>query len=415
MLTTHIGSLPRAGSLLDVLGARNAGRRVDPGDFDAAVASAVGEVVAKQLAAGLSVVNDGEQSKFAYLSYHLDRLSGFEVVKTHTREEAATRPQGSPAERADFPEFFERWKWATDLGLREFACTGPIRYADVTAVDRDIEHSLVAAERAGAEELFMTALSPAMVWTMTPNRYYPDDASYHRAICDAMKTEYERITGAGIVLQIDSPDLGVVARSRPGTSVEDHRRQAAYNIGMLNHATRDIDPDRVRVHVCWGADEAPHHHDTPLESIVDVLLQLRPNGLTIVGANGRHEYEWEVWRDVDLPADKVIIPGVIDSTTNIIEHPRTVAGRINRYASVLGREHVIAGVDCGFATIATMAQVDPKIVWAKLAALGAGARLADEMPSLGTRVARSRRRRTSARPTRRSARGARATRPSSGG
>jgi 5-methyltetrahydropteroyltriglutamate--homocysteine methyltransferase len=221
----------------------------------------------------------------------------------------------------------------------------------------------------------MTALSPAMVWR-TPNRFYESAESYHLAVCDAMKHEYERITGAGIVLQIDSPDLGLVARSNPAATVEDHRRQAAYNIELLNYATRDIDPDMVRVHVCWGADEAPHHHDTPLEHIVDVLLGLRPNGLTIVGANGRHEYEWEVWRDVRLPDDKVVIPGVIDSTTNIIEHPRTVAGRINRYVSVLGREHVIAGVDCGFATIATMAQVDPRIVWAKLAALSEGAQLA---------------------------------------
>jgi 5-methyltetrahydropteroyltriglutamate--homocysteine methyltransferase len=376
ILTTHIGSLPRAATLLEILGARNAGQAVDPQEFETSVARSVDEVVASQLAAGLTVVNDGEQSKFAYLNYHLDRLAGFEVVKTHTREEMEARPQGSAAERADFPEFFQRWKWATDIGIREFACTGPISYSDVAAVDRDIEHLFGAAERQGADEVFMTALSPAMVWS-TRNAFYPDDESYHRAVCDAMKTEYERITGAGIVLQIDSPDLGLVARSRPGASIADHRRQAAYNISMLNYATRDIDPDMVRVHVCWGADEAPHHHDTPLEHIVDVLLGLRPNGLTIVGANGRHEYEWEVWRDVDLPADKVIIPGVIDSTTNIIEHPRTVASRINRYVSVLGREHVIAGVDCGFATIATMAQVEPKIAWTKLAALGEGAQLAD--------------------------------------
>ncbi len=219
----------------------------------------------------------------------------------------------------------------------------------------------------------MTALSPAMV-AMTPNRHYADDDAYHDAVSDAMKQEYERIAAAGIVVQIDSPDLGVVARSRTDVGVEDHRRRAARNIAMINRATRDIDPDLVRVHVCWGADEAPHHRDTPLEHIVDVLLTLRPNGLTIVGANGRHEYEWEVWRDVDVPEGKVIIPGVIDSTTNIIEHPRTVAGRIQRYASVLGPERVIAGVDCGFASIATMDQVDPAIVWAKLASLGEGAR-----------------------------------------
>jgi 5-methyltetrahydropteroyltriglutamate--homocysteine methyltransferase len=375
ILTTHIGSLPRSSAIMGPLAAVNAGESVDPQLFETYVRAAVDESVTHQVAAGVTVVNDGEQSKFAYLSYQLDRLTGFEVVRTRSREEAHAIPQGSAAERADFPEFFQRWKWASELQLRDFMCTGPVEYAGHAAVDRDIANLLSAAGRSGADEVFMTALSPAMVWR-TPNRFYESSEAYHLAVCDAMKQEYERITGAGIVLQIDSPDLGLVARSDPAATVEDHRRQAAYNIEMLNYATRDIDAEMMRVHVCWGADEAPHHHDTPLEHIVDVLLGLRPNGLTIVGANGRHEYEWEVWRDVKVPDNKVIIPGVIDSTTNIIEHPRTVAGRINRYISVLGREQVIAGVDCGFATIATMAQVDPRIVWAKLAALGEGAQLA---------------------------------------
>lgn len=374
-LTTHIGSLPRSVRIAGALRAANAGDAVDEAAFAAGVQAAVDDVVAAQCAAGVSVVNDGEQSKFAYLSYHLDRLTGYEVVRTRSHAEAEAMPQGSAAERADFPEFFERWKWSSELALREFRGTGAVAYAGHAALDRDIANLLAATKDRAVGDVFMTALSPAMVWR-TPSDHYPDERSYHLAVCEAMKEEYERITAAGIVLQIDSPDLGLVARSVPGATVEDHRRAAAYNIEMLNHATRDIDPDMMRVHVCWGADEAPHHHDTPLEHIVDVLLGLRPNGLTIVGANGRHEYEWEVWRDVDVPDGKVIIPGVIDSTTNIIEHPRTVAGRIRRYREVLGRERVIAGVDCGFATLATMAQVEPSIVWAKLAALGEGAALA---------------------------------------
>jgi 5-methyltetrahydropteroyltriglutamate--homocysteine methyltransferase len=373
--TTHIGSLPRSPLLRDALVARQVGEEIDPDAFERSVEAATADVFERQLAAGLTTVNDGEQSKFAYLSYHLDRLTGFEVVATRTLEESAALPQGSPGERADFPEFFERWKWTSELRTRDFACTGPVTYGDLGAVDRDIERLQRAAHGREGAELFMTALSPAMV-ASTANRFYPDAESYQAAICEAMKQEYERIVEAGIVLQVDSPDLGVVARSDVDATVEDHRRRAARNIELLNRAVRDIDPDMVRVHVCWGADEAPHHRDTPLEHIVDLLLTLAPNGLTIVGANGRHEYEWEVWRDVDLPAGKVVIPGVIDSTTNIIEHPRTVAGRIDRYVSVLGAEHVIAGVDCGFATLATMAQVDPAIVWAKLAALGEGARLA---------------------------------------
>jgi 5-methyltetrahydropteroyltriglutamate--homocysteine methyltransferase len=375
ILTTHIGSLPRSSLVLEALSALNAGQSVDAAEFDAHVRAAVDEIVSQQVAAGLSVVNDGEQSKFAYLSYQLDRLTGFDVARTRSREEAEAIPQGSAAERADFPEFFERWKWASELQLRDFACTGEVEYSDLAAVDRDIANLLSAAEPRGVDEVFMTALSPAMVWR-TPNRFYESPETYHLAVCDAMKREYERITSSGVVLQIDSPDLGLVARSKAGATIEDHRRQASYNIEMLNYATRDIDPDMMRVHVCWGADEAPHNHDTPLEQIVDVLLGLRANGLTIVGANGRHEYEWEVWRDVKVPDGKVIIPGVIDSTTNIIEHPRTVAGRIKRYVSVLGKERVIAGVDCGFATLATMAQVDPRVVWAKLAALSEGAQLA---------------------------------------
>ena len=211
------------------------------------------------------------------MNYHLDRLAGYEVVRTRTVEESAALPQGSAAERADFPEFYERWRWASEQHVRQFACTGPISYSDLDSVRRDIDNLQQAANASGACETFMTALSPAMVG-MTPNLYYPDEESYHMAVCDAMKEEYELITNAGIVLQIDSPDLGLVARSRPDATIDDHRRQAAYNIELVNLATRDIDPDMIRVHVCWGADDAPHHRDTPLEDIVDVLLRLAVTG-----------------------------------------------------------------------------------------------------------------------------------------
>jgi 5-methyltetrahydropteroyltriglutamate--homocysteine methyltransferase len=242
-------------------------------------------------------------------------------------------------------------------------------------VDRDIANLKSAAKDVEVSDLFMTAISPGMVW-ITPNEYYPDEDSYRHAVCDVLAQEYARITAAGIVVQIDCPDLGIPLRMNPGMSLADCRALMAANIEGLNYATRDIDADLLRIHVCYGADEAPHHRDPELADIIDVLLTARPNGLTLVGANGRHDHEWKVWNQVKLPDGKVVMPGVIDSTTNIIEHPDLVADRIIRYAGVLGRENLIAGVDCGLATISGVDQVDPEVAWAKLASLGEGARRA---------------------------------------
>jgi 5-methyltetrahydropteroyltriglutamate--homocysteine methyltransferase len=242
-------------------------------------------------------------------------------------------------------------------------------------VDRDIANLKSAAEGVEVSDLFMTAISPGMVWT-TENEYYPDEDSYRHAICDVLAQEYARIASAGIVVQIDCPDLGIPLRMTPGMSLADCRTAMAANIEGLNYATRHVDADMVRIHVCYGADEAPHHRDPELADIVDLLLTARPNGLTLVGANGRHDHEWKVWNEVKVPEGKVIMPGVIDSTTNIIEHPDLVADRIIRFASIIGRENLIAGVDCGLATITGVDQVDPEIAWAKLASLGEGARRA---------------------------------------
>jgi 5-methyltetrahydropteroyltriglutamate--homocysteine methyltransferase len=244
-------------------------------------------------------------------------------------------------------------------------------------VHRDIENLRRAAAGLEIADLFMTAISPAMVWT-TPNEYYADDDSYRHAVCDALAEEYAAIAGAGIVVQIDCPDLGIPLRTTPGMDLDECRRVMAANIEGLNYATRSIDPDLMRIHVCYGADEAPHHRDPNLADVVDVLLTARPNGLTVVGANGRHEHEYRAWQDVKVPDGKVIMPGVIDSTTNIIEHPDLVAERILRHTAILGRENVIAGVDCGLDTIAGVHQVDPEVAWAKLASLGEGARRATQ-------------------------------------
>jgi 5-methyltetrahydropteroyltriglutamate--homocysteine methyltransferase len=377
ILSSHIGSLPRTQGALALLEARNRGEDVEEDIFEATIKRAVEETVRRQTDAGLTVVNDGEQSKWAYLAYVRDRLDGFEVRSVPGT--GSDPPPPLAAEAEDFPDHYRHWSYAAgSASLRTHACTGPVSYRDTNEVDRDIQNLLAASSGLDVADLFMSAISPAMVWT-TPNEHYPDQDAYRHAICDALADEYKRITGAGIVLQIDCPDLGIPLRTTPGLSLADCRRMMAENIEGLNYATRNVDPDQMRIHVCYGADEAPHHRDPNLADIVDVLLSARPHGLTIVGANGRHDHEWRVWADVVLPEGKVVMPGVIDSTTNIIEHPDLVAERILRFASVLGKENLIAGVDCGLATISGVDQVDPEVAYAKLASLGEGARRATTM------------------------------------
>jgi 5-methyltetrahydropteroyltriglutamate--homocysteine methyltransferase len=370
-LTTHCGSLPRSDDLVGVVAAAE---REEPSDqelFNGTVRRETAATVRRQVEAGLDVVNDGEQGKFSFTSYYARRLSGLEM------RDAAAGPVVA-AEAADFPAYFARWPYLPGRrGMRRQVCTGPIAYVGADAVQRDIAWIRDGVAVHAVEEVFMTAISPATVIRGLPNEYYPSQEEFELAIAEALSVEYKAIADAGILLQIDCPDFGVTARYA-GTTPAEHRLQVARNVELLNYATRDISPEQMRFHVCWGADEAPHHRDIPLGDMVDLLLEARPHGMTLVGANGRHEWEWQVWRDTKLPDGKVIVAGVIDSTTNIIEHPETVADRIARYAGVLGRENVIAGVDCGLDTVAGVRQVDPAIAWAKLAALSEGARLASD-------------------------------------
>jgi 5-methyltetrahydropteroyltriglutamate--homocysteine methyltransferase len=366
ILTTHCGSLPRPDDVVDVLGRAERGEDVA---LEQPVRAAIGETVRRQLEAGLDVVNDGEQGKFSFTSYQNQRLAGL-------GEREVVRGKVIAAENADYPKYYERWPYlGGNAAMKRPACVGPIAYTGLDALARDIDWLKAATDGAGAEEVFMSAISPATVIRGLPNEYYSSQEAFEVAVADALKVEYDAIVAAGLLLQIDCPDFGVTPRYNGATPAE-HRAQVARNVELLDHATRDIDPDAMRFHVCWGADEAPHHRDVPLVDMLDLLLRARPHGMTVVGANGRHEWEWQVWQDVSLPDGKVVVPGVIDSTTNIIEHPETVADRIVRYAGVLGRENVIAGVDCGLDTVAGVHQVDPEIAWAKLAALAEGARLA---------------------------------------
>ena len=363
ILTTHTGSLARPPALLQMLVAREEDKPIDHGVFDAMVRDAVFEKVKRQVEVGLAVVNDGEQSKISFATYVRERLHGFG---------GADEPRPVGLEARQFPV----WAARRALPYRRPACNAPVAWKDFTAVEKDITNLKAATAGLLVEEVFMTAVSPGTLVNFFPNRYYPSREAYLEAMAEVMKREYDAIVQAGFLLQLDCPDLALRSTWFPDLSIPEFRTVVAQNITALNTATRDIPPERVRMHVCWGAGETPHNHDVPLRDIVDILLPARPAALSIVGANGRHEHEWKVWQDVRLPAEKVLIPGVIDSTTNIVEHPEVVAERILRYATVLGRENVIAGVDCGFGTSAQTEQVDSEVVWAKLRALVEGAELA---------------------------------------
>jgi 5-methyltetrahydropteroyltriglutamate--homocysteine methyltransferase len=360
--------------LVELLAAKDQGRPFDREQFESMVRESVVVAVNKQVQAGVTVINDGEQGKISFVGYRKDRLSGFELVDAR---EAGPPSPAVAMEARDYPEFYTRWLSGRALPTTpprgQLCCVGPIGWKDFSEVQRDIDNFKAATKGVRAEELFMTAISPGTY--LPPNRHYPSQEAYMYAMADAMAREYKAIVDAGFVLQIDAPDLTVMYRQRDMT-FEEYRRAVQLCVEVINYSVRDIPSDKVRVHACWGADEAPHHRDVPLKDIVDLLVALRPAGLMVPGANGRHAHEWKVWQDLRLSAGKVIIPGVIDSTTNIIEHPEAVAERIVRYADVLGRENVIAGVDCGFDTIAAMNQVDPKIAWAKLRSLAEGAQLA---------------------------------------
>lgn len=369
ILTTHAGSLARPEPLKQLLLAKDAGQPVDPQEFERTVAEAVATVVNKQAEAGILVVSDGEQSKLGFAAYVSGRLSGFDGPEL-------PRPRTLDARK--FPDYH-----GGSAPTTRPACSGPIGWKDFSTVERDIANLKLALEQVGASvtEAFMPSASPGTIANHHPDQYYGNREKYLIAIADVMKREYEAIADAGFILQLDCPDLALHNTWFPDLSLEDFRRQAALHVEALNYATRDIDPENVRIHVCWGAGEGPHYHDPELRDIVDILVRAKPNAISIVGANGRHEHEWKVWRGAKLADGKVLIPGVIDNTTNIVEHPDVVADRIVRWADLLGRENVIAGVDCGFGTSVGTAQpaVAPSVVWAKLAALGEGAERASKL------------------------------------
>jgi 5-methyltetrahydropteroyltriglutamate--homocysteine methyltransferase len=371
ILTSHTGSLPRPNELLPLVFAKEAGKEVDAAAFDTEVFAAVSETVRKQVDARVDVLNDGEMSKPTYATYVKDRLSGF-TGEGSLETTVGRRTLGQGAEFPDFTPQMRRQEGAT----HDFVtCDGPVSYENMAPLQKDIENLEIAVAGCGAEDVFMSAASPGVIAMFAANRYFPTEDEYLQAVADAMRQEYEAIVGAGFTLQLDCPDL---ALPRVGTSQPDELKETERRVEILNYAVANIPAEDMRAHVCWGNGEVPRNHDVPLADIIDVLLTLKPAGLMLMAANGAHEHEWKVFEDVKLPDGKYLVPGVIDCTTNIIEHPEVVAQRLVRYAAVVGRENVMAGTDCGFGTAAGVQIVAPSIAWAKLQAMGQGAQLASQ-------------------------------------
>jgi len=367
-LTTHTGSLPRPDDLVRIMYAKEEGVPVEPAALADRIEAAVRDVVRRQVEAGLDVVNDGEMSKPSYATYIKDRLEGFGGTgNTFVYQDLAT-----------FPKLAQRVFGDPGRSRRKTpACNAAIRVRDPDAARIDVEHLKKAVAGTSATETFLTAASPGVVSLFFRNEHYPTAEAYLEAIAEAMRVEYETIAGAGIILQIDCPDLGMGRHIQyADLALPEFRKKAMLHVEALNHATRNIPPDRLRMHLCWGNYEGPHHCDVALSDVIDVVFRARPSAIALEAANPRHAHEWKVFETVKLPDGKMLIPGVIESKSNFIEHPELIAQRIGRYANLVGRENVMAGSDCGFGTWVGQAAVDPDVVWAKMAAMAEGARIA---------------------------------------
>jgi len=367
-LITHTGSLPRPADLIRMMFAKEEGVPVDPVALAKRVRAAVAEVVAKQVEAGIDLVNDGEMSKPSYATYVKDRLTGF----------GGSGNTFVYQDLADFPSLEKRVFGDPGRSRRKTpACNAPIAVRDKEAVAIDIADLKAALAATGRTDAFISAASPGVVSLFFRNEHYKDHETYLFAIADAMRHEYEAIATAGITLQIDCPDLAMGRHIQyADLDLKEFRRRAGLHIAALDHALAGIAPENVRMHLCWGNYEGPHHRDVPLADIVDLVLKARPHAISFEAANPRHAHEWTLFERVKLPDGKVLIPGVIESKSNFIEHPELIAQRIGRYARLVGRENVIAGSDCGYGTWVGQAAVDPDVVWAKFAAMAEGARLA---------------------------------------
>ncbi len=369
-LTTHTGSLPRPDDLIQMMYAKENGEAVDPAALAARIRSAVAEVVQKQVAAGIDIVNDGEMSKPSYATYVKDRLAGF----------GGTGNTFVYQDLADFPTLAKRVFGDPGRSRRKTpACNAPIGVRDPAAARADADNLNAAVAQTPATDKFMSAASPGVVGLFFRNDHYPSQEAYLYAIAEAMRHEYETVAKAGIVLQIDCPDLAMGRHIQyADLSLAEFRKRAHLHVEALNHALANIPPEQLRLHVCWGNYEGPHHYDVPLADIIDIVFLARPQAISFEAANPRHAHEWTLFEQIKLPEGRVLIPGVIESKSNFIEHPELIAQRLGRYAKLVGRENVIAGSDCGYGTWVGQAAVDPAVVFAKFAAMAEGARIASK-------------------------------------
>jgi len=370
ILTTHVGSLPRPQEVADLLFAQDRGERYDPAHFDEVMRRGVSEAVRLQQAAGIDIVSDGETSKISYATYIRHRLTGFE----------GDSPRPTPQDIDELPDYRDKLvaQGASAKYLRP-VCKGPVKVKDREPLGRDIRRLKEALAKSNVAEGFMNAVSPGTIAVFQPNEYYSSHAAYIEALADAMREEYETIVQSGLLLQVDCPDLAMGRHSRfRDLTDEEFLRAAEVQVDALNHALANVPADRTRLHICWGNYEGPHTHDIPLLRVLPLLFKAKPMALLIEGANPRHEHEWEIWKTYRLPSEKILVPGVLDSSCNFVEHPELIAQRLIRFAENVGRERVIAGTDCGFGTFAGFGPVHPSVCWLKMRSLAEGAALASK-------------------------------------
>jgi 5-methyltetrahydropteroyltriglutamate--homocysteine methyltransferase len=374
ILTTHVGSLPRPDDLLEMIVTRSRGNNVDQPMLAARVRQAVVDVVHRQTDMGIDVISDGEMGKSSFLTYVTDRLGGFEIDRS--------APKGSPfaesREFRDFPEAYDDLARGTrpPQGLVRMLCTGPIAYKGQKQLQTDLENLKAALQGLSPSEVFVPSVSATSIADFNSNRHYPSEEAYVQALAEAMREEYKAIVDAGFLLQVDDPHIATYYVLHPELTIEQVRRWAGMCVEVLNHALRGIPEDRIRWHTCYGINMGPRVHDMELKDLIDIVLKVRAGAYSFEAANPRHEHEWRVWSTVKLPEGKALIPGVITHSNVLVEHPEIIADRIAQYASVVGRENVIAGADCGFASTAETKELHPTVIWAKLAALVEGAHIA---------------------------------------
>ena len=370
ILTTHVGSLPRGPAVVDLLMRKERGEPFDPAEFERTMREAVDEHVRRQVSIGIDAVSDGETSKISYATYIKDRLSGF----------------GGDSERPiaqdlkDYPDF--RSRMAVFAGKQTFkreSCIGPIKVIERESLAADLDNLRAAAQKHSPHDVFMNSASPGVVSAFQPNKFYPTHAAYVEAIAAAMREEYEAIVAAGFVLQLDCPDLAMARHTGfQDLSEAEFLARAEHQVEALNEALRNVPAASLRMHLCWGNYEGPHHHDIALEKVLPIVLKAKPAAILFEAANPRHAHEWAVWRDARIPDDKILVPGLLTSTSNYVEHPELIAQRICQFADIVGRERVMAGTDCGFGTFAGIGKMDAGISWLKLASLAEGAERASQ-------------------------------------